>query len=64
MIGEAIQNAITGARGTPAPSNAAISGITPQEQKGDTAPTKAARIVARTGFPENTPAMIASAPVA
>ena len=54
MIGEAIQKAITGASGTPAPSMAAMRGITPQEQKGESAPTKAAIMVALTGLPVNT----------
>ena len=51
MIGDAIQKAITGANGTPAPSSAAISGITPQEQNGEMAPTSAASRVARNGWP-------------
>ena len=54
IMGDAIQNAITGASGTPAPNMAAINGITPQEQKGDSAPTNAAKMVARTGLPVNT----------
>ena len=36
MIGEASQKAMTAESGTPIASSAAISGITPQEQKGDT----------------------------
>ncbi len=40
--GEASQNAMTGASGTPMAKSAAISGMTPQEQKGDSAPTSAA----------------------
>ena len=41
--GEAIQNDITGASGTPPINRAAMTGITPQEQKGLKAPTAVAR---------------------
>ena len=64
MMGDAIQNAMTGARGTPATSMAAISGITPQEQNGDRAPTRAAATTALTGLPEKALAMSWSDPVA
>ena len=40
--GEASQNAMTGAKGTPIIKRAAIKGIPPQEQKGERAPNKAA----------------------
>ena len=64
MIGDAMQKAITGARGTPDASMAAIRGITPHEQKGDNAPaSEAAKIVAQ-GLPEKARAMWASMPVA
>jgi hypothetical protein len=49
MEGEAIQKDITGARGTPPIKRAAITGITPQEQKGLKAPTAVARMMAVTG---------------
>jgi hypothetical protein len=48
MIGEDTQNAITAASGTRAARRAAISGITPHEQKGDSAPKMAAATIART----------------
>ncbi len=64
MIGDAIQKAMTGASGTPAPSIAAINGITPQEQKGETEPTRAASKVARNGCPLNARAIRVSAPLA
>ena len=54
ISGEARQNAITGAKGTPAISNPAIIGTTPQEQKGDSAPKREAIIMALWGCPENT----------
>lgn len=47
--GDAIQNAITGGRGTPPISNAAITGITPHEQKGLKAPTRVASKIAVIG---------------
>jgi len=62
--GDAIQKAITGANGTPAPSSAAISGITPQEQNGEIAPTSAASSVARHGLPLKASAIRLSARVA
>ena len=42
MIGEASQNAMTALNGTPMASRAAMSGITPHEQNGDSAPARAA----------------------
>ena len=42
MEGEAIQNDITGASGTPLINKEAITGITPQEQKGLMAPIRVA----------------------
>jgi hypothetical protein len=50
MDGEAIQNDITGANGTPPIKRAAITGITPQEQNGLIAPTIVARNIATIGF--------------
>ncbi len=41
--GDASQNAITADSGTPMASSAAINGITPQEQNGDSAPISAAK---------------------
>jgi hypothetical protein len=64
MIGEDIQNAITGARGTPDASMAAISGITPHEQKGERAPAREAATIVSQDLPENTRAIWASNPVA
>ena len=51
IIGEAIQNANTGAMGTPAASSPATKGITPQEQKGESAPNIEATAIALTGLP-------------
>ncbi len=48
--GEASQKDITGAKGTPPISKAAITGITPQEQKGLNAPTMVAKNIDITGF--------------
>jgi hypothetical protein len=47
MIGEASQNAITADSGTPIASSAAIKGITPHEQNGESAPTSAAGTIIR-----------------
>jgi len=47
--GDAIQKAITGAMGTPAINKAAITGITPHEQKGLKAPTRVASKIAVIG---------------
>jgi len=51
MEGEAIQNDMTGARGTPPSSREAMTGITPQEQKGLKAPSTVARKMDIIGFP-------------
>jgi hypothetical protein len=48
--GEASQNDMTGARGTPDVSKAAITGMTPQEQSGLTAPISVASMTAIIGF--------------
>ena len=50
MDGEAIQNDITGARGTPLINRDAMTGITPQEQKGLKAPTTVASTMAVMGL--------------
>jgi hypothetical protein len=47
--GEAIQNDITGANGTPLIRSVAITGMTPQEQKGLNAPTAVANSMAIIG---------------
>ena len=64
MIGELIQNAITGARGTPAPRRPAMIGITPHEQNGDRAPKAAAVAIMATGRPPKIRAICWSAPLA
>ena len=51
--GDEIQNAITGASGTPAPSRPATSGMTPQEQKGSNAPISDATTIMRLCRPRN-----------
>ena len=48
--GDAIQKDMTGAKGTPLISSAAMTGITPQEQKGLNAPTMVARRMAVIGL--------------
>lgn len=48
--GDAIQNDITGARGTPPMRSELITGITPQEQNGLKAPTQVARKTETIGF--------------
>src|SRR5512138_2831956 len=48
--GEAIQNDITGARGTPPISRDEITGITPQEQNGLREPTSVASTIETSGF--------------
>jgi hypothetical protein len=52
--GEAIQNDITGAKGTPLKSNPLMIGITLQEQNGLNAPTAVARRMAITGLARKT----------
>ena len=64
MSGEAIQNAMTGASGTPEASRAAMIGTTPQEQNGDRAPNSAATKITGPWRPLNTTAIWASRPVA
>ncbi len=64
ISGDAIQNAMTGASGTPAPSRPATSGITPQEQNGSNAPIREATRIMRPWRPVNARAASASAPVA
>jgi hypothetical protein len=49
MEGEANQKDITGARGTPPISNAAITGMTEDEHNGLNAPKKVARKIATIG---------------
>ena len=64
MRGEAIQNAMTGASGTPAPRRPAMIGTTPQEQKGEKAPNSAARKIAVMGRLVKARAIWRSRPVA
>ena len=64
MIGEASQKAMTGASGTPMVKSAAMIGITPHEQKGDSAPNRAAMPIIGRVRPWNTRAMRLSAPLA
>jgi hypothetical protein len=64
MIGEASQKAITADKGTPIASSAAISGITPQEQKGEMPPASAPNPIIRSGAPVKARAIRLSAPVA
>ena len=64
ITGEASQNAITADRGTPIASSAAMSGITPQEQNGESPPASAPSRIIRTGAPVKAFAMRLSAPVA
>jgi hypothetical protein len=64
MTGEASQNAMTGPSGTPMASSAAISGMTPQEQNGDSAPNAAASTIMVTGRPVKALAIRLSAPAA
>ncbi len=48
--GEAIQKDMTGAKGTPPNNKLAITGITPQEQKGLNAPSMVANNMDTNGF--------------
>ena len=64
ISGEATQKASTGARGTPASNSAAIRGTTPQEQKGESAPARAAMTIAAGAERLVTPAIRPSAPAA
>ena len=49
--GEESQKAITGAKGTPMLKRAAINGITPQEQNGESPPINAAKKIISVSFP-------------
>ena len=60
--GDAIQNDITGASGTPPISNEVITGITPHEQSGLNAPTMVAKKIATSGFLLNALVMNRDAP--
>ena len=62
--GDASQKAITGASGTPVASSAAITGMTPQEQNGDSAPVRLARMIMYAGRPVKARAIRFSAPLA
>ena len=62
--GDEIQNAITGANGTPAPSSPATSGMTPHEQKGSNAPMSDAVTTIPPCRPRKARAASESAPVA
>ena len=62
--GDEIQNAITGANGTPAANRPAMIGTTPQEQNGENAPKMEARKIAVMGRLLNTRAICWSRPVA
>jgi hypothetical protein len=64
MIGDDTQKAITGARGTPAASMPAITGITPHEQNGDSAPANEAAMIATVVLPAKARAINWSAPLA
>ena len=64
MTGEARQKAITADSGTPMYSKAAISGMTPQEQNGDTPPAAAASRIMTVVDPVKARAISPSAPVA
>jgi hypothetical protein len=61
--GDAIQNDITGANGTPPIRSDAITGITPHEQKGLIAPTAVAIIIEVRGFLLNALLMCFVAPI-
>ena len=64
MTGEASQKAMTADNGTPMARRAAMSGITPQEQKGDSPPIAAANAIINSGDPVNAAAIRLSAPEA
>ena len=64
ISGELSQKAITGASGTSAASRPAITGMTPQEQNGDSAPITAASMIMRVGLPVNALATSPSSPLA
>ena len=56
--------AITGASGTPEASRAAMMGMTPHEQKGDSAPVRLASTTIVAAWPEKARTIRFSAPVA
>jgi hypothetical protein len=64
ISGDEIQNAITGASGTPAPRRPATSGMTPQEQNGRSAPINDAVMTIPLCRPRKTFVARESAPVA
>jgi hypothetical protein len=64
MRGEASQKAMTAGNGTPMTSRAAMSGMTPQEQKGEKAPTMLATTIIGRSRPVKALAMRLSAPEA
>ena len=64
MTGDASQNAMTAESGTPIASSAAINGMTPHEQNGDSPPKIAAIRIIVIGEPENMRAIRLSAPLA
>ncbi len=64
MTGEASQKAMTAESGTPMASSAAMSGMTPQEQNGESPPASAASTIMRRGEPVKARAMRLSAPLA
>jgi len=64
ISGEASQNAITGASGTPMTNSAAINGMTPHEQNGESAPMAAANPIISTMRPWKARAIRLSAPLA
>jgi hypothetical protein len=60
IVGDAIQNDMIGARGTPLKSNPAITGTTVQEQNGLNAPTSVASTIALPIFALNARRIIPS----
>lgn len=64
IIGDASQKAMTADKGTPMARSAAISGATPQEQKGDTIPARDPSVTMVRGAPLKARAVRLSAPVA
>ena len=62
--GELSQNAMTADSGAPTANRAAMKGMTSQEQKGDSPPSRAAMTIMRTGLPSNARAKRFSAPLA
>ncbi len=64
ISGDDSQKAMTGGSGMPMASSAAISGITPHEQNGDSAPNSAAATTIAAARPRNARAMRRSAAAA